>query len=175
MPKKGRTPSAPNSGLRVRKARASDADALVALEERIFASDRMSRRSFAAATKRPSAAMLVACRGAEIVGYALLFTRRGIVSARLYSLAVAPEAAGQGVGRRLVSAIESEARRRGAAQIRLEVRVDNGNAIRFYEDMGYAPFGRRDAYYSDGVSALRYARDLKRATRRRVRRRSWAA
>lgn len=169
MPKQGLR-SLPD--LRIRKGRPSDADRLAALEERIFPSDRMSRRRFAALAKRPSACVLVALSGASILGYAILLTRRGIRSARLYSLAVAPEAAGRGIGRRLLAGIERAARRCGAERLRLEVRTDNRRAIRLYEEAGYGLIGRRPEYYSDGMTALLYARDLAASPRARLIRRA---
>jgi ribosomal protein S18 acetylase RimI-like enzyme len=171
MPRQGFR-SLPSPDLRIRKGRPSDAACLAELEERIFASDRISRRRFAVLAKRPSAFVVVALRGADILGYAILLTRRGIRSARLYSLAVAPEAAGQGIGRRLLDAMERAARRWGALRLRLEVRADNERAIRLYEEAGYALIGRRAEYYSDGMTALLYARDLtaSRRTARAVRR-----
>jgi ribosomal-protein-alanine acetyltransferase len=159
MPRRG-LPSLPSSDCRIRKGRPSDAARLAELEERIFASDRINRRRFAALAKRPSASVLVALRGDDILGYAILLTRRGIRSARLYSLAVAPEAAGQGIGRRLLAEMERAARRWGAHRLRLEVRADNVRAIRLYEEAGYALIGRRADYYSDGMTALLYAHDL---------------
>lgn len=111
--------------------------------------------------------MLVACRAGEIVGYAILLTRRNIRSARLYSVAVAPQAAGQGIGRRLLAEMEAAARRRRARRLHLEVREDNKSAIRLYEQSGYGPIGRRPDYYSDGMTALLYARDLPPAARPR--------
>jgi ribosomal-protein-alanine N-acetyltransferase len=159
MPRQGLR-SASKADLRIRKGRPSDAGRLAELEESVFPSDRIARRRFAALAKRPSACVLVALRGADIVGYAILLTRRGIRSARLYSLAVAPEAAGQGVGRRLLTQIELAARRRRMLRLRLEVRADNRSAIRLYEGAGYSLSGRRPDYYSDGMTALLYARDL---------------
>lgn len=129
----------------------------------------MSRRRFAVLATRPSACVLVAYRGRDIVGYAILLTRRGIRSARLYSLAVAPEAAGQGIGKRLLSEIEAAALRRHALRLRLEVRADNPRAISLYKDAGYGFFGRRPGYYSDGMEALLFARELVPAMRRRPR------
>lgn len=159
MPRQG-LPSLSSPNFRIRKGRPSDATRLAELEERVFASDRINRRRFAALAKRPSASVLVALRGGDILGYAILLTRRGISSARLYSLAVAPEAAGQGIGRRLLAAMERAARRWGALRLRLEVRADNKRAIRLYEEAGYALIGRRADYYSDGMTALLYTRDL---------------
>ena len=79
--------------------------------------------------------------------------------ARLYSLAVDPQARGLGLARSLVAA-EAEALRRGAAALTLEVRVDNEAAIRLYEALGYRGLGRRSDYYEDGADALRYEKPL---------------
>ena len=168
MPREGRLSSAVQPDLKIRKARPSDAGVLACLEEQIFPSDRMSRRRFAALAKRPSAFILVACRGRDVAGYAILLTRRGIRSARLYSLAVASDMAGRGVGKRLLCEVEAAARRRRARRLHLEVRADNGKAIRFYENAGYGLIGRRPDYYSDGTTALLYARDLPPALRLRT-------
>lgn len=165
MPRVGRLTSALPANVTIRRARPSNAAQLAELEEKIFASDRMSRRRFAALAKRPSAVVLVAWQRGEIAGYAILLTRRGIRSARLYSLAVAPAVAGRGIGGRLLAAVEGAARRRNAVRLRLEVRADNRQAIRFYEKAGYTPIGRRPDYYSDGMTALLYARDLSKASR----------
>ncbi len=168
MPRAGPARSASDPDLKIRKARPSDAPVLARLEEEIFPSDRMSRRRFAALARRPTARMLVACHGSEVAGYAILLTRRGIRSARLYALAVAPQAAGRGIGKRLLAEVEAAALRRHARRVRLEVRADNGRAIRLYESAGYRLIGERPGYYSDGMSALLYARDLPPAERRRA-------
>ena len=83
--------------------------------------------------------MLVASGAEAPVGYAVVLTRRGSRSARLYSIAVAAEAAGRGIGSRLLAAAEEAARRRGADRLHLEVRADNSTAIRLYERAGYRP------------------------------------
>jgi ribosomal-protein-alanine acetyltransferase len=168
MPREGRPSSAARSDLKVRKARPSDADQLARLEDSVFSTDRLSRRRFVALTRRPSACILVACRGREIVGYALLLMRRGISSARLYSIAVAPEETGRGVGARLLAEIEAAARERHTRRLHLEVRADNPKAIRFYEGAGYALVGRRPDYYADGMAALLYSRDLPPQARHRA-------
>lgn len=143
-----------------RPAVASDVDALAALEREIFQSDRLSRRSFRDLAARASAALIVAWSGAEIAGYFMLLFRRGSPSARLYSIAVAPEFAGQGLGQRLLAEAERVAAERGRRELRLEVRLDNSKARKLYETAGYALFERRDSYYSDGEAALRYRRTL---------------
>lgn len=144
----------------VRRAEPSDLARLAELEAKAFVGDRLSRRSLAALMKRRSARLLVACRGDTIDGYAVVLTRRGSRVARLYSLAVDPEAAGQGIGSRLLAAAETEAGAAGADRLRLEVRSDNRPAVSLYERRGYAAMGRREAYYEDGAPAFRYEREI---------------
>jgi ribosomal protein S18 acetylase RimI-like enzyme len=103
--------------------------------------------------------LLLAESGA-VLGYALVLFRRDSRAARLYSLAVKPGSSGRGIGSQLLAAAEGAARDRGAALLRLEVRADNADALRFYESHGYVLFGRRDEYYADGMAALRLQRAL---------------
>ena len=145
---------------RITLARPTDLEALVTLEEAAFPGDRMSRRALAANTKSPSLSFLVARNGKTLVGHALLAFRKGSSLARLYSLAVLPSEAGQGLGRRLLAAAEREARRRGADRLRLEVRADNHAAIRLYATGNYNPLARVEDYYEDGEAALRYEKAL---------------
>ena len=51
---------APVADIRVRKAERCDLDALVELEHRVFATDRLSRRSLQRFLKSPTAVVLVA-------------------------------------------------------------------------------------------------------------------
>lgn len=159
MPSDSPNPPPGRTGLVLREARRTDIDALAKLEAECFSTDRLSRRSLASLARAPSAFVVLASLDAP-VGYAVLLTRRGGRSARLYSIAVSPNSAGRGVGRRLLQAIEDEARRRGASRMHLEARADNGSAIHLYEKMGYRLVGRRDDYYEDGAPALLFARQL---------------
>ncbi len=63
--------------------------------------------------------------------------------ATLFGMAVAPEAAGQGVGRQLVSRLVAEARAiPGLLQIHLTLSEGNDAATRLYSAQGFAVFGR---------------------------------
>jgi len=152
-----RRPIATRDGFVMRRARFDDIDALTRLEAESFASDMLSRRSFSRYMRSPSAVLLVACRKSRILGYAVLLLRRGTRSARLYSIAVAADKAGQGVGSRLLDAAEAAARERKAVVVRLEVRADNPSAIAFYERRGYRQIGTRPDYYEDGETALLFS------------------
>lgn len=142
-------------------AKPADLDALVALEERCFSGDRMSRRSYAAALTNPRAVVLVARGPASgLLGAATLFLRADSPAARLYSIAVAPEARGRGLGTGLLRAAESAARRRGATALRLEVSVGNKSALALYQKSGYGISGRVARYYEDGSDAWRLEKRL---------------
>ncbi len=148
------------SAATIRIARLADLDALVALEEASFDADRLSRAQYRRHLASPSARVIVAMRERELAGAAVVFFRRGTRVARLYSLATAAAARGGGIGAALLQAAETAARRRGCQAMRLEVRVDNAAAIALYGHAGYAPIGRRAAYYEDGGDALRYEKGL---------------
>ncbi|MBX3528102.1 MAG: GNAT family N-acetyltransferase [Hyphomicrobiales bacterium] len=144
-----------------RAARIGDLDGLVAIENAVFESDRLSRRAFARRLASSSCALLVVERDAHLVGYALVEFRRNSRCARLFSIARAPEAPA-GVGRSLLEACENEAVKRGCTAMRLEAREDNFRALRLYESAGYARFARVDGYYEDGAPALRLEKIFKR-------------
>jgi ribosomal protein S18 acetylase RimI-like enzyme len=148
----------------VRPATPRDLDALVALEQRAFSGDRMSRAQYRRHLASPSAAVLVAgAPGNDLLGSALVFFRHGTTLARLYSIATAPAARGRGIGANLLAAAETAARARGCRALRLEVRVDNAAAIALYERAGYRRMGGYTGYYEDGTDAWRYEKSLPRA------------
>ena len=145
--------------VRVRTARPGDVPSLDRLERLAFRGDRLSpRRRLAPARGATPSAFLVAVRGEAVLGNALVFFRRGARRARLYSIAVSPDARGLGVGATLLSAAERAARRHGACELALEVRADNPVAIALYRSRGYAPIGTRPGYYFDGCDALRFVK-----------------
>lgn len=144
----------------IRPARLDDVPALVRIEERAFAADRLTRRSFHRMLTRAHAKCLVAEHDGAIVGYALVLLRRGTSLARLYSLAVDPDRRSLGVGRALLAAAERAATAADALFLRLEVRADNEAAISLYQRAGYRTFGRYLDYYEDHAEALRLEKRL---------------
>ncbi|HET6520112.1 MAG TPA: peptidase C39 family protein [Geminicoccaceae bacterium] len=148
------------NGLRLGPATPDDLDDLVAIEQAAFASDRLSRRSFRHLLSRGQARCILARVNDRAVGYALVLLRRGTSLARLYSIASLPESAGRGIGRALLAAAEAAALEAGCIAMRLEVRPDNGAAIRLYRRGGYREFGRFFDYYEDHAEALRFEKLL---------------
>ena len=84
--------------------------------------------------------------------------------AELLTLAVAPEARRQGIGRAMLAEALDRAARRGAVTMHLEVAADNTPALALYDRAGFARTGRRPGYYRSPVGqrtdALLLARAL---------------
>jgi len=163
-------------GVLIRYARDADLDGLRALEDNSFASDHLTRRSLRRLISRPSAAVRVAARepGGPVHGYSLVLFRKGSSVARLYSIAVADERRGTGLGRLLLADAERVAATRRKRVLKLEVRVDNAGAIRLYERRGYRLVGRDAGYYADKTDALRYEKPLAVTARRAAQRKRGA-
>lgn len=141
---------------RLRSARPSDLDALLALEQATFTSDLLSRRRMRHWIGAANGIFVVAVDTRDaLAGYGLVFTRRDSRSARLYSLALAPAARGQGLGARIVGELEARARRAGFTHMHLEVAQANRPALGLYEKLGYARVRALPAFYEDGTDAWR--------------------
>ena len=67
--------------------------------------------------------------------------------ADVQTIAVAPEARGTGLGRRLLGHARATAERRGARRLHLEVRADNRPALGLYRSAGFEEQRRRRGYY----------------------------
>ncbi|HEY2528678.1 MAG TPA: GNAT family N-acetyltransferase [Xanthobacteraceae bacterium] len=154
------SPAEPSPALRLRRGRMSDIDTLVALEQAVFTTDVVSRRSFRRFLAAASATLMVAEENGQLVGYALTLYPSHSTRARLYSIAVAPQASGRGLGSLLLAAAEDEARRRGRRAMRLEVHERNRRAIARYKKCGYLLFGKHRDYYDDHGDALRFEKTL---------------
>jgi [ribosomal protein S18]-alanine N-acetyltransferase len=144
----------------LRRAHVDDLPGLLALERASFSGDRLSGRQLRYHLGHSRNRMLVAACGGRVVGAALVFLRKDSDLARLYSMAVAADARGHGLGAALLQAAEDAARDAGARRLRLEVRSDNNAAIALYAKGGFRVFSQRPAYYEDGCAALRMEKSL---------------
>jgi len=150
----------PSAPVTLRRGRMSDLAALLALEQAVFTTDILSRRSFRRFLAAPGATLIVAEEGGKLAGYVLVHYPPRSRLARLYSIAVAPHIGGRGLGPRLLAAAEETAKRRGRRAMRLEVHEHNTRAIARYEKSGYRLFGRHRDYYDDHGDALRFEKSL---------------
>lgn len=64
---------------------------------------------------------------------------RGKPLLNIHDIAVSPEARGKGIGRKLLEAVEADARALGCCKVTLEVRSDNERAMGLYRSVGFRP------------------------------------
>lgn len=155
----GPTARAP-SAIATRVASLADLQSVLLLENKVFATDRMSRRTVRRFLLSPNAVVLAAEEGGRLCGAAVVLVRRTSDLARLYSIAVDPDCAGRGVGPALLAAAEAAAIARDCQYLRLEVHENNARAISLYRKSGYCEFGRHHEYYKDRGHALRFEKRL---------------
>ena len=141
----------------IRRAGLEDLPALLALEERAFSTDRFNGRQFRHLLTRARARFLVATQADQLLGYGVNLYRAGATRARLYGIAVAECARGQGVASALIAALAADARSQGCRSLGLEVRTDNTAAQRLYQRLGFQGEGTLSDYYEDGTAAVRMA------------------
>ena len=108
----------------------------------------------------PTAVIFLAYREQSAIGIAVCFRGFSTFAARplinVHDLAVLPAHRGQGVGRRLLEAVERKARDLRCCKLTLEVAEHNGNARRIYGAAGFA-----QAVYAPGTgSALFMSKPL---------------
>ncbi len=116
-------------------------DALAALHAAAFT----DQRPWSAAEFTTLLASPHVCLIAQPKGFAL--GRVILDEVELLTIATAPDARRQGIGRTLLAAFEAEAHRRGACLAHLEVAADNHAARALYAAAGWKDVGRRPAYY----------------------------
>jgi len=145
----------------VREAKMSDLAQLMALEQRCFTGDRLSKRSFQHWLKASNCVFQVILFDNRVVAYGLVIMRKGTHLARLYSIAVDGDIRGLGIGKKLLMALEEETLEQGKLFIRLEVAKNNETAISLYKGLGYKIFGSYEAYYEGNIDALRMQKNIR--------------
>jgi ribosomal protein S18 acetylase RimI-like enzyme len=146
--------------IRVRPARRGDLDALMELERRVFATDRLTRQSMRNLLASASATVIIAEEKGRLAGAAVVLFRSRATVARLYSIAVLPAMSGKGVACALLAMAERGAAARKCRCVRLEVHERNRKAIALYRKSGYRQFGCHSEYYDDGGDALRFEKPV---------------
>jgi [ribosomal protein S18]-alanine N-acetyltransferase len=144
---------------------AADLPDVMALEHELFSDDPWSAEMFAEEVAQPpeSRLYLVAEAGTErvLAGYAGMMFVPGGMQADVLTIGVHPVCWGQGIGSALLGTILDEARRRGCAEVFLEVRADNPRAQGLYLRRGFEEIGVRRGYYQpSGTDAIVMRKDL---------------
>jgi ribosomal-protein-alanine N-acetyltransferase len=146
----------------VRSMHAEDLDRVLAIAVALPTAPHWSRQVYLdllnPSAHPPRLALLAEFAG-RIAGFAILSILGP--EAELESIAVAPEAQRQGVGRALLHAAFSASLSAGAATLLLEIRASNTSAAALYRQTGFRETGRRPGYYTDPKEdAILMARDL---------------
>ncbi len=102
---------------------------------------------------------LVILSGDRIIGY--ISSWYGHEEMHILSIAIAPADRGGEAAAMLLARAMERSREKGCLKAVLEVRENNGRAIRFYEKHGFTRAGRRKGYYPDsGEDALILKKDI---------------
>ncbi len=172
-------------GARLRLMTAADLPGVIALEHELFPEDPWSAEMFGEELAEPPESRLyliaeaadvarfsataaeltgkASGAGRVLAGYAGLLFVPGGTAAEVLTIAVRSEYWGRGIGSALLAALTDEARRRGCAEVFLEVRADNSRAHGLYLRRGFAELGVRRGYYQpSGTDAIVMRKDLTR-------------
>ncbi|MEO7851156.1 MAG: GNAT family N-acetyltransferase [Rubrivivax sp.] len=107
----------------------------------------------------PDTMTLAARRAGALVGFAM--AHFGDERMHLVLLAVLAQHRRGGVARRLLQWLLDSAAVAGVAEVDLELRAANADALGFYRSMGFAEFARVDGYYGGSEAAIRMRRSLR--------------
>jgi ribosomal-protein-alanine N-acetyltransferase len=128
-----------------------DLNALRHLEQVCFPKDAWPLLDLIAVLSFPGVVRLKAVENGQMVGFVAGDPRPGENMGWIATIGVLPEKRGQGIGRALLEACETQMR---LPIIRLNVRQSNYKAIRMYENSGYRAVDHWLRYYNDGEDAL---------------------
>lgn len=143
----------------LRRAAAADVQGMARIEQRAF-SDPWPASAFTDLLAQPYARMTVGLDAAQgLCGYCILL--HVLDEGEIANIAVAPTVRRQGLAGQLLDEALEAAESLGITSVFLEVRLSNDAARGLYESRGFAPVGRRRAYYREPLEdalVLRWAR-----------------
>ena len=111
-----------------------------------------------AALAQPHTFCVVAEHQAQVIGFILAYSRRGV--GHIITIDIQREFRSRGVGSRLMDHAEQRMSQAGVRRVVLEVGVDNEAAIRFYKGRNYGDERRLERYYRDGTDGWRMEKAL---------------
>jgi ribosomal-protein-alanine acetyltransferase len=144
----------PESGseFEVREARKEDLEQVLAIEKSWPTTPGWSASQFAEELESGRSRFIVATSSGAVAGFAVLWVVG--LEAQLLTIAVHPDAANKGCGRRLLARAMAIGSSWDCTRMTLEVSALNQAALRLYESEGFQVVGRRAKFYPDGSDAL---------------------
>lgn len=140
---------------------AAHVDALMPYERAMFGTEAWSRSAYLAELADTRLKHYVAAESADgaLLGWAGVMVVQD--AAEILTVGVVPEARRTGLARLMLADLLAEARRRGAIEAFLEVRIDNEAARALYRSEGFEEIGVRRGYYDAGrVDAVTMRKEL---------------
>ncbi len=141
--------------MRISNASNQDIPNLLVLEQLCFDTDQLIARNFRYLIQRESVEFIVVKDQGQLIGSGIVLYRRGSKQCRLYSLAVHPKYRRHGVAGKLINHLFKKAKQHGCTNMVLEVRVNNKQAIKFYERRNFEVFDLIKKFYEDNTNAYR--------------------
>lgn len=139
--------------IKIEKAQPGDLNEVLELEKQCFLSDAFFRHQFYYFIHKSKSKFVVVRNHEKIIAYLIIQIRKNSRKYRIYSLAIAPEARGHGIGKKLLNYTERLARKNNIQKITLEVSEKNETAINLYKKQGFQIEKTRVGYYADGSPA----------------------
>ena len=148
----------------IRAATRADIDPIAVIEALSFYSidEIFTPKQIARLIRSPSAIVLAAESRNAVLGWGAALhrrTQRG-VTGRIYSIAIHPDARGQGLGDTLARELIRQLCEHATTRIYLEVRTDNDPAIRLYTRMGFTVARTLPDYYAQNIHAYSMRMDM---------------
>ena len=155
----------PEGSLSIRPAVTQDLDALARIDALCFPPGiAYPREEIAFLLLNPTVSTLVAERAGVIVGLAALERRRRTRQAARYgelvTIEVLPEYRRESIGGALYHRLEADLREWGGSTIHLHVSVENGDAVAFYQRLGFCIVDRVPKYYLHTIDAWRMQKEI---------------
>ncbi len=139
--------------MRIRAAEPGDLPAIVEIEGLCFPEETAFPPGMFAYLIRYSLVLVALKPDDTVVGFIIGYSsgRAGAI----YTLDVHPDYRRRGIGSRLIAALEEELWAQGVESIRLEVAIENPDALGLYRRLGYKERELVKDYYGKGKNAVR--------------------
>ena len=128
-----------------------DLDQLYEIETECFKDEAFMKKQIAQLLMNYNSISLLARYNGKAVGFIIgrISVENEALAGHILTLDVLPTQRRRGIGRRLLEELESIFVQKNISESYLEVRENNGAALRLYERMGYEKIGKLKNYYGD--------------------------
>ncbi len=124
-------------------------DKLFKIEEQCFDQEAFTKHQIAYLLSDYNTLALAAKADNEIAGFiiAQIEIENDTLFGHIVTINVLPTFRRKGIGRKMLQEIETILKQKGITECHLEVREDNSQALKLYQNSGYQKIGRLEKYY----------------------------